>query len=141
MKTKDELLKAVKKAEYELKKFKDELEAAEIVPSLPSWGELIGNSRLVFNFAIGTELKEYTNKANTLYKLLAVADYVNDGWKTDFEKVYVIAYEPSKNKIETDWLADYSTQAVHFNSEEAAQKAIEIFKANNSEQELIDFFK
>jgi len=107
---------------------------AEIVPSLPSWKELGVVCADVYGYKIG---HAYTHKVITLIRLLAVADYVNEGC---ISGKYMI--EEFNGTLRIGYINHVSSShAYYFKSKEATLKAIEIFKHNDSEQELIDFFK
>jgi len=119
---------------------------AEIVPSLPTWEDLgVKYVRLSkVNTPIPT-VDKYGNKVETLVRLLAVADYVNEGWEPDWEDINETKFRICYDTHEKRWFRSCSTCVVcspaWFKSPEARDKAIEIFRHNGAEQELINFYK
>lgn len=133
----DELWVGVKGAYHRICVYKRG-EWAEKV-GLPKFEELVDFGIIDFLEAHGY------HKAATLAKLQSVADYVNDGWVADFENrddKWQLGYEFYYDEFcDANSEHDTSTGTPSFKSEEAMNKAVEIFRHNNAEQELIDFFK
>jgi len=113
---------------------------AEIVPSLPSFEELLKGGILRW-----ARLRQWSPKAAMLVMLELVADYVNEGWELDWEDGGQIKHRLSYAFRTNEWSAYsnslFSHSPVHFKSSEARDKAIEIFRHNGAEQELINFYK
>lgn len=137
----EKLLKRIEQTESELAKLKSELNK----PELPSWNEL-GISSMGFTFYDDKmNYKPIRSKCKTLAKLLAVADYVNEGWTPryghgeGFETISIV--NGTLIKCSNSGYIKYMNGQIPFKPKGGAQKAIDIFKHNDSEQELIDFFK
>lgn len=124
---------------------------AEIVPSLPSWDEIFSDygfqlkddwvSVIGSTFHRGAyDGRKKMSKVPTFIKLLAVADYVNDGWESQGTGGHVIIVHDGELTYFV-YDGDYLPSIVWFKSTEATLKAIDIFKHNGSEKELISFFK
>ena len=88
---------------------------------------------------VSTTLRHY-QKCVTFKKLLEVAEYLNDGWKPnwndDDQRKYFLYYNHNKEMIDIDYYYRSSYNAAYFSSRENALKAIEII----GEEELIKFF-
>lgn len=83
---------------------------------------------------------KHTEKMFTFRKLLEVADYLNGGWKPDWNNQeqckYFICYNNESKQFRTDFYSYISISPIVFSSRENAQKAIEII----GEEELKQFF-
>ena len=111
----------------------------EIVREVPSWEDIYNTGVFCLSDYI-TYNEKHRTKLQTFARLLAVADYVNEGWEVD-GNFSTLAISNNKITVGCYYSRGYIPSSVHFKSKEAALKAIAIFKANGSEQELIDFFK
>ena len=114
-------------------------------PKLPTWDELSGLSGAITT--VGFDSKYYA-KVKTFIRLLEVADYLNEGWAPNFEfstnSDWVIQCDilhsifPEKTRLSLR--VHVSGSSVRFKTKELAETAIEIFRANGCEQDLIDFY-
>jgi hypothetical protein len=100
-------------------------------PNFPSWGWL---DAAITQTGFG-------RKMDTLKKLLLAASWVNEGWKPDWsngnERKWSMSYL-NTGKFAVQHAYVYADCCVCFKSEEATLKAIELFRANGDEQNLID---
>jgi len=119
-------------------------------PELPTWEDVFKGG--MYSIELEGEVCDYEkNKHNLLLseksarklavfnKLLAVADYLNDG--VDAAKLdsrWCVEYDLKSGFYTTSRCLTFSLPP--FKSKELALKAIEIFRANGDEQELINFF-
>jgi hypothetical protein len=126
-------------------------------PKLPTWDEVFkgGKYSVTWKGKLDCEwdygmpenrlLSERSAmKAATFHKLLAVADYLNEGWMPDWnnfgEHKWEIYYNSKLKLFRIEKYTYISSAGICFKSEQLAQRAIETFKANGDEQELIDFY-
>lgn len=91
------------------------------------------------------KLSERSAKKELVFrKLLAVADYLNNNWIPDWnssnELKFYIAYSVDK-KLIVQFCYFTHFGVTYFKSKELAEQAIQIFKDNGNEQELINFFE
>lgn len=108
---------------------------------LPSWDEVYDFSNGRLKLEIGGLSDLAHDKIVVYAKLLAVAKYLNGDWKPKFYGVqsnWEIYH--GRNTLKVFVVLNASSLGVSFHSREAAEKAIEIFRHNGDEQNLIDFF-
>jgi len=115
---------------------------AELIDKLPTFKELGVEDMVTTALPFKSKQRQ---KLFTFAKLMAVANYVNEGWEPDWEdkdqKKYNLGYNFNKKEWTGVMTFTFPSKPVHFKSVEARAKAIEIFRFNNAEQELIDFFR
>lgn len=91
-----------------------------------------------YNYSVSTNI-DHLSKLVTFRKLLEVADYLNDGWKPDWNDVnqikYYILYNHERNIFEIEYCRYINSELVYFSSRENAEKAIEIIR-----EELRQFY-
>jgi hypothetical protein len=128
----DQIITDIDGVKYKLTRIESEK------PKLPTWAELnktkLGEEVTVFP-------RKYANKATTFIHLLEVADYLNEGWVPDWEndtEKWCIINEHGKPRVVVQWHSNYSP--IWFKTSKLAETAIEIFKFNDCEQDLIDFY-
>jgi hypothetical protein len=123
----------------------------EVEPKLPTWAEMSRGGRWGRNICTLKPTKSPTDapanlktersarKLATFNKLLIVADYLNEGWEPEFnEERWELRFEHSCLAPE-NWRTILTT-GVSFATRELVLRAIEIFRANGDEQELIEFY-
>jgi hypothetical protein len=123
----------------------------EVEPKFPTWKEMSeGNKwfRGVHNLKpikdsdsamAYLKTERSAHKLATFNKLLIVADYLNEGWEPEFnEERWELRFEHSC-LAPGNWRTILTT-GVSFATRELVLRAIEIFRANGDEQELIEFY-
>ena len=105
-------------------------------PKVPTWKELDKSGPYELRYNLDFPDK-YTEKVKVFIRLLEVVDYLNEGWDPKREDLLITIY-CNNGKLETG-CANHGHGVVPFMTHNTALRAIEIFRANGDEQELINF--
>jgi len=112
-------------------------------PKLPTWEELATRISHDQMCIVGFP-NRYYNKALTFIRLLEVAEYLNEGWKRNLNDYgYMLGWNEIgffSSPIQAPDQHIEFISPIAFKDGHIALNAAGIFRANDSEQDLIDFF-